>query len=103
MREEITTRYETGTSQEVTLHDGSVVHLHKADESLDINSRRSALKLIKDYKADNRILTGLLYMDSDSQDLHEVLNTSNKPLRSLKEADLCPGSNVLGKINDSFR
>lgn len=103
MREEITTRYAAGTSQEVTLHDGSVVHLHKADEGLDIHSRRSALKLIKDYKASNRILTGLLHMDSDSQDLHEVLSTSSKPLRALKEADLCPGSNVLGKINDSFR
>jgi 2-oxoglutarate ferredoxin oxidoreductase subunit beta len=42
MKKEITTRYHPGTSQEVTLHDGSVVHLHKGDDSLDIHSRRSA-------------------------------------------------------------
>ncbi len=103
MKEEITTSYHPGSSQEVTLHDGSVVHLHKADNDLDINSRRSALGLIKDYKANDKILTGLLFMDPDSQDLHETIGSSSKPLRSLVEADLCPGNNVLKNINDSLR
>lgn len=103
MKEEITTQYEAGTSQEVTLHDGSVVHLHKADERLDIHSRRSALGLIKDYKSKDQILTGLLYMDPDSQDLHETIKSSNKPLRALVESDLCPGSNVLRNINESLQ
>ncbi len=103
MKREITTSYEPGLSQEVTLHDGSVVHLHKADEKLDISSRRSALRLIKDYRAQDKILTGLLFMDEDSQDLHEMLGTSHKPLRSLSEQDLCPGSTVLQNINESLR
>lgn len=103
MKQEITTSYQAGTSQEVTMHDGSVVHLHKADENLDIHSRRSALSLIKDYKAKDKILTGLLYMDPDSQDLHETIATSKKPLRLLNEQDLCPGTKVLNSINDSFR
>ncbi len=103
MKEELTTSYQSGTAEEVTLHDGSVVHLYKGDESLDIHNRRSALKLIKDYKAQDKILTGLLYMDADSQDLHETIGTSNKPLRSLTEQDLCPGNKVLQNINDSLR
>lgn len=103
MKEEITTSYQAGTSEEVTLHDGSVVHLHKGDDDLDIHNRRSALRLIKDYKAKDKILTGLLYMDDDSQDLHETVGTSNKPLRSLTEQDLCPGNKVLQNINDSLR
>ncbi|WP_101760474.1 2-oxoacid:ferredoxin oxidoreductase subunit beta [Oceanicoccus sp. KOV_DT_Chl] len=103
MKEEITTAYNPGTSQEVTLHDGAVVHLHKADEKLDINNRRSALALIKDYKAKDQILTGLLYMDPNSQELHDTIASSNKPLRSLTEADLCPGGKVLANINESFR
>ena len=103
MKEEISTSYDAGTSQEVTLHDGSVVHLHKADEKLDIHSRRSALDLIKDYKSQDQILTGLLYLDSDSQDTHETIQSSNKPLRSLTESDLCPGNKVLKNINDSLR
>ena len=103
MRQEITAHYPAGTSEDITLHDGSVIRLHKADENLDIHSRRSALRLIKDYQAKGQILTGLLYMDSDSRDLHETVGTSKRPLRSLSEADLCPGDKVLKTINESLR
>jgi 2-oxoglutarate ferredoxin oxidoreductase subunit beta len=103
MRKEITTSYSPGTSQEVTLHDGSVVHLHKIDEKLDIHNRRSALDLLQEYKSENKILTGLLYMDKEPTDLHETMGTVHKPLRSLGEKDLCPGSNVLQNINAGFR
>jgi 2-oxoglutarate ferredoxin oxidoreductase subunit beta len=103
MREEITTHYQPGTSQEVTLHDGSVVHLHKIDEKLDIHNRRSALDLIQEYKAEQKILTGLLYMDPETSDLHDTIGTVNKPLRSLTERELCPGNNALQNINAGFR
>ncbi|AKH69138.1 2-oxoacid:ferredoxin oxidoreductase, beta subunit [Spongiibacter sp. IMCC21906] len=102
-KNEITTSYRDGESKEVTLHDGSVVHLHKADPELNISSRRSALRLIKDYKAKDQILTGLLFMDENSQDLHEVVGTSKTPLRSLGESELCPGQKVLDKLNESLR
>lgn len=102
-KQEITTSYDPGQSKEVSLHDGSVVHLYKADPRLDLASRRSALRLIKDYKAKDQILTGLLFMDEDSQDLHEIVGTCKTPLRSLTETDLCPGQNVLDKLNDSLR
>lgn len=103
MKEEITAQYSQGTSEEVTLHDGSVVHLHKIDDRLDIHNRRSVLGLIKEYRAQDKILTGLLYMDPDSQDLHELMGTVHKPLRSLNEQDLCPGNKVLNNINASLR
>ncbi|MDB6062981.1 MAG: 2-oxoglutarate ferredoxin oxidoreductase subunit beta [Verrucomicrobiaceae bacterium] len=103
MRKEITTSYSAGTSQEVTLHDGSVIHLHKIDDKLDIHNRRSALDLIQEYKSESKILTGLLYMDKEPTDLHETIGTVHKPLRSLQEKELCPGNNVLQNINASFR
>jgi 2-oxoglutarate/2-oxoacid ferredoxin oxidoreductase subunit beta len=103
MREEITTTYNPGSSQEVTLHDGSVVHLHKIDDKLDIHNRRSALDLIQEYKAEGKILTGLLYMDPETSDLHETIGTVNRPLRDLSERELCPGNNVLQNINAGFR
>lgn len=103
LREEITTSYRPGTSQEVTLHDGSVVHLHKMDDKLDIHNRRSALDLLQEYKAQDKILTGLMYLDVDSSDLHDTIETVNRPLRSLTEAELCPGNAALQNINASFR
>ena len=103
MKEEITTSYDAGSSQVVTLHDGSTLHLRKADDRLDIHSRRSALGLMKTYKAEDQILTGLLYMDPDSKDLHETIQSASKPLRSLSESDLCPGQKALDTINESLQ
>lgn len=103
MREEITTQYNPGTSQEVTLHDGSVVHLHKLDEKLDVHNRRSALDMLQEYKAEGKILTGLMFMDTETSDLHETVGTVHKPLRGLSEVELCPGNSVLQNINAGFR
>jgi 2-oxoglutarate ferredoxin oxidoreductase subunit beta len=103
MREEITTCYPDQSSEEVTLHDGSVVHLCKMDDKLNVRSRNSALACIQDYKAEGKILTGLLYMDPDSQELHESIGTTRTSLRTLDEEALCPGSQVLQTINASLR
>ena len=103
LKSEISTRYEAGSTQEVVMHDGSVVHLHKMDDELDITSRRSALKRIKDYKAEDQVLTGLLFMDEDSRELHDTLNTVPRPLREMDAGDLCPGNSSLQNINDSLR
>jgi 2-oxoglutarate ferredoxin oxidoreductase subunit beta len=101
--EEITTDYAPGTEQTITMHDGSKIKLQKVDEKLDIHSRRSALTLMKDYKAEGKVLTGLLFVDPDSQEIHETMNTTKTPLRNLNEDVLCPGSDELAKINDLLR
>ena len=103
MEKEITTNYDPGTTQEVTLHDGSVIHLHKPIDKFDVNNRRSALRAIKDHQENGEVLTGLLYVDTDPVDLHDVINTTNKPLNSLAEDVLCPGNSMLQSINDSLR
>ncbi len=54
-------------------------------------------------KTKNEILTGLLYVNPDSQDLHHLLQTSDKPLNTLKKSDLCPGSKALEEINAGLR
>ena len=47
-------------------------------------------------------MTGLLYIDPDSDDLHASLNTVEMPLNRLVEADLCPGSAVLAALNSEL-
>jgi 2-oxoglutarate ferredoxin oxidoreductase subunit beta len=103
MEQEITTDYGHGSSQDVTLHDGSVIRLQKVKQGFDPGSRRIALRAIKDAEERGEILTGLLYVDTDPSDLHDILNTVNKPLASLSEEVLCPGNRTLQSINDSFR
>lgn len=102
-QEEITTQYAEGTSEEVTLHDGSVIHLQKGDTDLDVHDFRSALNMIQQYKDQDKILTGLLHIDPETRDLHKTIGTVEKPLRSLTEAQLCPGNSALQSINAGLR
>jgi 2-oxoglutarate ferredoxin oxidoreductase subunit beta len=103
MQEEITAQYPAGSTREVTLHDGSSIHLHKMPDDLDPMDRRSAMAAVHDYRDRGQVLTGLIYMDPDSQDMHKMIGTCSRPLNRLAEADLCPGNRVLQDINESLR
>ncbi|GGE62103.1 2-oxoacid:ferredoxin oxidoreductase subunit beta [Actibacterium pelagium] len=103
MREEIRTQYDAGTSQAVTLHDGSVIHLHKASSDYAANDRQAALSEVQTANAEGKILTGLLYLDPDSQNLTHTLQLATRPLNELGKNELCPGSHVLNSINEGLR
>jgi 2-oxoglutarate ferredoxin oxidoreductase subunit beta len=47
----------------------------------------------------NEILTGLIYINEESKDLHQILNTNKTPLNQLTESELCPGIAKLEEIN----
>lgn len=103
MREEIHTRYATGTSQSVTLHDGSVIHLQKASSDYQSDDRNAAMNSVQIAKAEGRILTGLLFLDPNSQNLNQNLKLATRPLNELGKDELCPGSRVLNSINEGLR
>lgn len=103
MKKEIVTSYQDGSSKEVTLHDGSVIHLQKLAEGWDPQNRDSAIGALHKARNKGEILTGLIYMDAESQELHEMIQTVHKPLNSLAEKDLCPGNLALQNINESLR
>ncbi|MCV6605068.1 MAG: thiamine pyrophosphate-dependent enzyme, partial [Porticoccaceae bacterium] len=100
---EITADYKPGSSHALELHDGSVIHLSKAHDDLDTSDPHAALNAIHDHKVRGEILTGLLYLDTELHDFHRVMNTMSSPLRDLQETDLCPGNQILEKINDGLR
>ncbi|MDM3870234.1 2-oxoacid:ferredoxin oxidoreductase subunit beta [Porticoccus sp. W117] len=100
---EITVDYAPGTTKELTLHDGSVIHLTKAQSDLDTSDPHAALNAIHDHKVRGEVLTGLLYLDTELHDFHRVINTMPTPLRDLQEKDLCPGGDVLQGINSGLR
>ena len=102
-KEEITVDYPEGSAQSVALHDGSQILLRKLAPKWDPRDRHSAQLRLAGAKANGEILTGLLYIDTESQDLHELEKTTHKPLNQLKEADLQPGAEALAAINAVFR
>jgi len=102
-REEITTDYEPGTAVDVAQHDGSVIRLYKAAPDYDATDKVSAMNFIQSHQAKGQIVTGLLYVDNNASDIHRNLNTVERSLNALTEADLCPGTATLDKINASLR
>ena len=49
------------------------------------------------------IATGLIYINDEADELHEILGTTARPLNELSERELCPGSKALDAINASLR
>ena len=100
---EITVDYDRGTAAEVPMPDGSVLQLYKLDAEYDPHDRVGALNYVQRRQEVGEIVTGLLYVDPDAKDCHEILDTVEQPLNSLEEDALCPGSDVLKELNESFR
>jgi 2-oxoglutarate ferredoxin oxidoreductase subunit beta len=100
---QITASYDEGAAQTIQMHDGSLLRLRKLAEDWEPMNRNSAVMAMQNARDKGEILTGLLFVDPDAADLHQILNTTGKPLNALEETDLCPGSIVLAQINDSSR
>jgi len=100
---EITADYEPGTAQNVAMPDGSTLRLRKLDEDYDPRDRVQALTRVQRAAEAGEVVTGLLYVDPDASDCHEILGTPAMPLNALDESVLCPGSEALARVNASLR
>ena len=102
-REEITTDYAAGTSVHVQQHDGTWLRLRKVDSSYDATNKIAAMNYIQEHQARGEVVTGLLYVDPNAEELHANINTVMTPFNQLGEKELCPGSAALAKLNASMR
>jgi 2-oxoglutarate ferredoxin oxidoreductase subunit beta len=92
-----------GEALDLPQADGSLMRLRKLDTTHDPSDRVAVLAHVQALQAKGEIPTGLLYVDPNASDLHTALNTSSTPLNRLGTAELCPGAEVLAKINASLR
>ena len=84
-------------------HDGSVLRLRKLHEDYDASDKAGAMNYLLQRQAAGEIVTGLLYLRPDADDLHRLLNTVDVPLNQLSEKELIPGAAALEKFNASLR
>jgi len=102
-RSEITAHYEAGDTKLVDLHDGSSLNLAKARPDYDPSSKNAAVNALLESREKGEILTGLIYIDTDEPDFHEVMSLGAAPLNSLTQDTLCPGNEKLQGLNAGFR
>ncbi len=83
--------------------DGSVMRLRKLHSGYDPTDRLLAMNHVQTHQAKGEVVTGLLYVEKDAEDLHAAMRTSTQPLNSLDADRLCPGPSALEKLNQSLR
>ena len=102
-RDPIHVDYAPGTVQMVEQHDGTTLVLRKINADYDVHDRVVAMNFLQQHAAKGQVVTGVLYLDPEPEDLHNHLNTVATPLNMLSERELSPGSAVLEKINAGLR
>jgi 2-oxoglutarate ferredoxin oxidoreductase subunit beta len=102
-RQPIHADYEPGTVAEITQHDGSKLKLRKLAAEYDASDRNRAMAYLQERQSAGEIVTGLLYVDPDSRELHDHLHTTRTPLNRLDDGALTPGSKALDVINAGLR
>ena len=101
--EAITADYAEGASEDVAMPDGSILRLRKLASNYDPHDRVDALAHVLRAAEAGEVVTGLLYVDPDAGDCHDILGTPAEPLNALDESTLCPGAEALEAVNDGLR
>jgi 2-oxoglutarate ferredoxin oxidoreductase subunit beta len=102
-REEIVADYQPGTVQVVQQHDGTFLKLSKLHPSYDPTNRAAAMAYLQERHNAGEVVTGLLYVEGQADDLHANLGTVVTPLNRLNERELCPGAAKLADLNAEYR
>jgi 2-oxoglutarate ferredoxin oxidoreductase subunit beta len=102
-RETIKVDYAPGAVEMVEQHDGSRLLLRKLAADYDPHDRAKAIGYLHERAEAGEVVTGLLYVDKEPEDLHAHLHTVERPLNVLGEKELCPGSAALDRFNASLR
>ena len=101
--EDIAVDYEPGTTQEVTMHDGSKLFLKKIEEGYDPTDKISALRRLHETARRGEFATGLIYIEPDRDDFLTQLNLVDEPLASLPLERVRPGPEALDEIMEGLR
>ncbi len=101
--EEIDVEYEPGSGIEITLHDGSKMHLSKLEEDYDPTHRIAALTRLAEARENNEVLTGLFYMNPEQPSFTDLLNLVNQPLGTLPQDVTRPAKSVLDEVMNEYR
>jgi 2-oxoglutarate/2-oxoacid ferredoxin oxidoreductase subunit beta len=102
-RDPIVTAYAPGSLTQIDQPNGTVLNLRKIREDYDPHNKIAAMNYLQERQAQGEVVTGLLYVQPEADDLHDYLNTVPAPLNGLQAPQLCPGSAALAKINASLR
>jgi 2-oxoglutarate ferredoxin oxidoreductase subunit beta len=101
-RDEIMVDYEPGEATEVPLHDGSTLMLKKLKRDYDPSDRVAALSLLEQARAEQQLITGLIFYNPNQPSLQEVEDLIDIPLSQLPDEMLRPAPETLQAVMAEF-
>ena len=101
--EDIEIEHDPGTTLEVEMHDGSRLRLRKLEEDYDPTDKVRAVTRMNEAKRSGEILTGVLYVNTQTPTFLDMLNLTDDPLATLPQSVLRPGPEVLEQVMEELR
>jgi 2-oxoglutarate/2-oxoacid ferredoxin oxidoreductase subunit beta len=101
--EDISVEYDAGSTVEVTMHDGSRLRLRKLEEDYDPTDKIRAISRLHQAKEEGSMLTGVLYVNTQSPTFLDMLNISDEPLATLPASVTRPSPGVLEQVMEELR
>src|SRR6516225_3633047 len=101
--EDISVDYEAGSTQQVTMHDGSKLFLKKLEEGYDPTDKIAALRRLHETARRGEYATGLIYIEPDRDDFLTLLNVVDEPLATLPLERVRPAREALDEIMEGLR
>src|SRR5580698_3158739 len=101
--EEIDVEYDPGTTVEVTMHDGSRLHLRKLEEDFDPKDKFRAITRLAEAHQKGEVLTGIFYVNPEAPSFMDMLNVVDQPLATLPDSMTRPGKEVLDAVMEELR
>src|SRR6202158_1644586 len=101
--EEIAVEYDPGSTVEVTMHDGSRLHLRKLEEEYDPTDKIRAITRLTEAHDTGEVLTGVFYVNTEAPNLMDLLNVVDQPLATLPDSMTRPGKEALDAVMEELR
>jgi 2-oxoglutarate ferredoxin oxidoreductase subunit beta len=93
----------TNGAVNVAMHDGSVIRFKGVPKDYDPTDRRKVYDYLQDHQGKGEVVTGLLFVDENVADVHELNQTPDVALSKLPYEKLCPGSDALDRLQEDYR
>jgi 2-oxoglutarate/2-oxoacid ferredoxin oxidoreductase subunit beta len=96
--EDIEVDYDSGQVFDVEMHDGSSLRLRKLREDYDPTNKSEAVRTLMEAHANNEVLTGVFYIDTQKPSFIDLLNVVDEPLATLPESLTRPPKSALDAL-----
>jgi 2-oxoglutarate ferredoxin oxidoreductase subunit beta len=96
--DDIDVDYDSGQVYEVEMHDGSNLRLRKLLEDYDPTDKANAVRTLMESQANDEILTGVFYINTEQPTFIDLLNVVDSPLATLPESLTRPPKSALDAL-----